>query len=176
MVGGRKKNLFPERGHCRQDNHISIGLLRKVHMHTRNSCCFVHIWRWTHKCKLVSKLCTMHVEWKLLYRYWKRLVYPLYISRCKHSYSFCTKVIVYYFPDSVRTQRMAEVLSIGCSRAQCLPRLDPLRSRLASSLVIPFAHHHVCASQLLNTKLPKNQALKCFTFQIPALNTEQNES
>ena len=33
-------------------------------------------------------------------------------------------------------------------------RLDSLHSRLALPLVIPFARHHVCASQLLNTKLP----------------------
>ena len=39
-------------------------------------------------------------------------------------------------------------------RAHCLPRLDSLHSRLASSLVIPFAHHHVRVPQLWNTKLP----------------------
>ena len=60
--------------------------------------------------------------------------------------------------NSVKTlyvqHSMEEVLSIRCEHI-VLPRLDPLHSRLASSLVIPFAHHHVCASQLLNTKLPE---------------------
>ena len=62
----------------------------------------------------------------------------------------------HYLPPEVLCQSTTWQKSCRSDAHTLSHRLDSLHSRLALPLVIPFARHHVCASQLLNTKLPKN--------------------
>ena len=146
---------------------ISLLGLKKtetVHIHTRrtithvhiNICGFIHMQ--THIYSTQHKTTFSPQKFKQMPKCGGRFCWAL-SALCKcvgHLWKKCLLVIIFLqkYCASYTQQRTTWQKSCRSDAHTLSHRLDSLHSRLALPLVIPFARHHVCASQLLNTKLP----------------------
>ena len=146
MVGVWKKNLFPERVHCWQDNHISIGLKEdgnSTHPHTKDNHTRTHKYFWRHT----------HANTHLLGTAQNTFSPQKFKEMPKCVEEMCPG---HYLPPEVLCQlhtaeyNVAEVVSIRCAHIVSPSRFSPQSS--GSS-----ACYSLCAPSCLRVSIVKHQ-------------------